>query len=720
MTQTKTTKRALLAAAVSLLVCLAMLIGSTFAWFTDTATTGVNKIAAGNLELGLRYSTDFVTWADAEDSTEIFDKDALWEPGYTEVVYFEVENKGNLALKYRVGTNLIKNVKGKNEAGNVIDLTDYIKFGIVPVTEKLADRAAALAKITDPIDFANLFVSENSLDAKGDKAIFAMVVFMPTSVKNEANHNGTDIPSIEFGVQVVATQKAYESDSYNNTYDANATYPNFAFAKYTEAEDVVLKGGNFEAVVPAAAELQTESGEEVAKGTEIVMNIDEADELESNITIGAGDKIVPYTITFETSDGEKLVATGEPITVKMDIGAGRTGDIKLYHYDDEITYTDYNSATGILTFEASDFSPYTVVEVGAITADTSWYNDTDTEFALSDAGDMFGLAELVDGGNTFAGKTVSLKNDIDLQYAEFEAIGDMNNPFSGNLNGNGKTISNLKITKTDWGESTGAAGKASENRQALISTYAPSGECVIKDLTINNASVVGCRGVGVLIAKSAGGNFTTNTLTVTNIKITGDVKVECQYEAAAVIGSTDALKELSNITVDVSADSYISNLKNGTTGRAMCIGSVGGWIKVSKADNIVSNMNVLGRDGCIGGIFGEVLGQSTVSYLSNLSYSGKVTAVDYDNQHKIQGSIVSFTKYFNGLLVGMPRYSVVADEETCTSTGSLELKMLDGSVLTTNYMGEWYEEWAVDLFGGGYDTGVSDYAKKSFSKNYAG
>ena len=43
----KSTKRALLTSVLAMVVCLAMLVGSTFAWFTDTATTGVNKIQAG-------------------------------------------------------------------------------------------------------------------------------------------------------------------------------------------------------------------------------------------------------------------------------------------------------------------------------------------------------------------------------------------------------------------------------------------------------------------------------------------------------------------------------------------------------------------------------------------------------------------------------------------------------------------------------------------------
>ena len=48
------------------------------------------------------------------------------------------------------------------------------------------------------------------------------------------------------------------------------------------------------------------------------------------------------------------------------------------------------------------------------TSDVSWYNDTDTEFHLTTAEQLAGLAEIVNGGNTLAGKTIYLDADLDL------------------------------------------------------------------------------------------------------------------------------------------------------------------------------------------------------------------------------------------------------------------------------------------------------------------
>ena len=116
MENSKSTKRALLTSALALLMCVTMLVGATFAWFTDTASTGVNKIQAGNLDVKLEYATAWnedgsvKTWADAEGKTLTFktaDNRAadqiLWEPGCTyELPQLRVVNKGNLALKYKL------------------------------------------------------------------------------------------------------------------------------------------------------------------------------------------------------------------------------------------------------------------------------------------------------------------------------------------------------------------------------------------------------------------------------------------------------------------------------------------------------------------------------------------------------------------------------------------------------------------------------------------
>ena len=117
MNESTKTKKALRGSLFALFLCIVLLIGTTFAWFTDTASTGVNKIQAGNLDVELEYSHDMVNWQAANENTQMFNDDnVLWEPGHTEVVYLRVKNAGNLALKYNIATNSYDMERGKNAA----------------------------------------------------------------------------------------------------------------------------------------------------------------------------------------------------------------------------------------------------------------------------------------------------------------------------------------------------------------------------------------------------------------------------------------------------------------------------------------------------------------------------------------------------------------------------------------------------------------------------
>ena len=132
MTKKYSTKKALLASALSLLLCVSMLVGTTFAWFTDSVTSANNIIMAGNLDVELEYSTDMVNWTAVDANTNVFKEGALWEPGYTEVVYLRVSNVGSLAMKYKLGVNVASETEGKTRDNNTpFKLSDYIEYGII-------------------------------------------------------------------------------------------------------------------------------------------------------------------------------------------------------------------------------------------------------------------------------------------------------------------------------------------------------------------------------------------------------------------------------------------------------------------------------------------------------------------------------------------------------------------------------------------------------------
>ena len=200
MTKTKSTKRALLMSALSLLMCVSMLIGSTFAWFTDTASTAVNKIQSGKLDVVLEMSTDGTNWESAEGKTLTFKtKDnraadqILWEPGCTyELPQLRVVNKGNLALKYKIQ---ITGIQGDAKLNEVIDWT---------------------------INDADINLTEGHLTAGQQGAAFTIKGHMQETAGNK--YQGLTIDGI--GITVVATQDTVENDSVDNQYDKDATYLN--------------------------------------------------------------------------------------------------------------------------------------------------------------------------------------------------------------------------------------------------------------------------------------------------------------------------------------------------------------------------------------------------------------------------------------------------------------------------------------------------------------
>lgn len=222
------TKRALLTSVLALVLSLAMLAGTTFAWFTDTASTGVNRIVSGNLDVGLKYWDKESGWLDAEDSKDLFDENALWEPGYTQIVYLKVKNDGNLALTYAMQITPVHETVGVNVDGEEFKLSDYIKFGWTAFTVDgngapvALDREAAQTGVGGGAQLGTTLHRQAELPlGAGAEELVALVAWMPENVGNEANYS-TVQPTIELSLKVLATQAAVENDSFNTTYDRDA------------------------------------------------------------------------------------------------------------------------------------------------------------------------------------------------------------------------------------------------------------------------------------------------------------------------------------------------------------------------------------------------------------------------------------------------------------------------------------------------------------------
>ena len=245
MTKMKTTKSALISSILALFLCFTMLLGTTFAWFTDSVTSANNIIQSGTLDILLEYyDVEDAEWKDVNDSTDILTGD-LWEPGYTDVAYLRIKNNGSLALKYALSVNVVSEKEGTNKAGETFKLSDYIYFDVVEGKEPVfADRVEAMAAVDSETKISKGYAQSASLGANSEFVYLAMVVFMPTDVGNEANHNGENIPEIDLGINIFATQDTVESDSFGTDYDADNAVGSVAEANAMLAEnkDVTLMG----------------------------------------------------------------------------------------------------------------------------------------------------------------------------------------------------------------------------------------------------------------------------------------------------------------------------------------------------------------------------------------------------------------------------------------------------------------------------------------------
>lgn len=215
MKEKKVTKKAIFASLLSVAVCTSMLIGTSYAWFTDSVTSSGNIIKSGTLDI------DFQVYENGEYKTvngAIFGSDILWEPGYVAWKNVQVKNNGTLALKY---TLKVDGVALDNKLAEVIDVY-YAPAEMVQPNERP--------------DFANYadyykgtlsdFLGEEDVDIKGNLLPGAveqatLVLKMQEGAGNEYQNQTIG----EFSLSIVATQDTVEEDTFNNQYDKDAEYP---------------------------------------------------------------------------------------------------------------------------------------------------------------------------------------------------------------------------------------------------------------------------------------------------------------------------------------------------------------------------------------------------------------------------------------------------------------------------------------------------------------
>ena len=272
MNNKRATKRALLTSVTALAMCVVMLVGTTFAWFTDTASTGVNKIRAGNLKMEVTYknaetlnnSLTDTKFEPVTKETPVFNNNAFWEPGHVEFAVLNVKNIGTLALKYKLGINIASETGSTNVYGNKFELSNYIKFAVIDGDQSNLGRDKLVAAAGEGTKLSKGYTPTEEHLLKGENKIVTLVVWMPTTVGNEANYKvaeGITAPSIDLGINVVATQYTYEKDSFDEKYDEDAAYP-VVVSNQEQVNDAITNAANKKAtiVMPANTTFTLDSG----------------------------------------------------------------------------------------------------------------------------------------------------------------------------------------------------------------------------------------------------------------------------------------------------------------------------------------------------------------------------------------------------------------------------------------------------------------------------
>lgn len=350
----KQTKKTLLLSAVTLLICISMLIGSTFAWFTDQVTSFGNKIQSGSLKVDLEL-LDKATgeWNSLKTSqAPIFNYDK-WEPGYIDTKILKIENEGNLALKW---------VAKFYSEKQLSILADVIDVYVLPSNTELAyptDRSlAGYTHVGTLSDFINSIeeTTNGSLEAK-QSAYLGIALKMREEAGNEYQNLSL---GGAFDIRIFATQHTSESDSFNNQYDKNSLFDGFVDKSILTSQGKYLNDGadsvNFSiyhkgvkivaASVPASAIAN--------KDKPVTITIRAIDSY-----IEAGENTQSFAYDIDVTNLKSNLKGDQLVTVVIAAPKG-LASIKAYHKNELLTDAVYDEVAGTITFKTANFSPFAV------------------------------------------------------------------------------------------------------------------------------------------------------------------------------------------------------------------------------------------------------------------------------------------------------------------------------------------------------------------------
>ena len=446
------TKHALLMSLTSLMLCVSMLIGSTFAWFTDSVTSGVNRIVSGNLDVTLKHQNRTVTSAtDVDNNTKLFTDIDLWEPGAYVYETFTVGNAGNLALKYQMKLNAL------NPTGGV-DLRDVIK---VATTNTAPNERADVTGLSYTTLNSWSWSGEGNILPQGESDTITVVLYWAPnadSVDNQYNVKDKAV-GIDVGVTLTATQYTNESDSFDNTYDAAATQPTITTASATET--VAEDGSATLTAAVAPAESSTTSVEFPANaltGESVSMTVSTTDASSASATFAISNGSAAIgSISFDfgdavTSFNDNSESTA---TVTTYIATGLTKEnitvINTSYNNAKANVVSYDDQTGKLVFTTDHFSDFVIYDSTAVAAvGNKVYTTLQAAVSAAGSGDTVTLLKDVQPKERiYVGEGVTLNGGGHTIDGTGTNVSNQYNCFLVNL-ANGSTLENATVIKAGY------------------------------------------------------------------------------------------------------------------------------------------------------------------------------------------------------------------------------------------------------------------------------
>ncbi len=442
----KKTKNSLLHSVIALLLCISMLIGTTFAWFSDKISSSNNIITAGNLDLEMYWTDDLNSgeWRNVEEDghNTIFNYDN-WEPGYTDVKYIKLVNAGELALNYKLS---LTPQNGVGKLAEVINV--YFAEGGVNVEQRSDLKNLKVIGLLNNVlnggataDGTLLAAEQSSPLHPSGEVIVTMAMNMIITAGNEYQNEDAG----QFTITALATQAPFEQDSFGSDYDSKAEMPTILTPGKVSVnvtpdngkvptDGVTLNGDGISAFVPAGVTMEDDADK-------LTLSVTPLKNTTSDITVVNNEVLIPVDVHIdgvaEDNTVPIVIELGEVLPKYMNMG-----NYHLFHVEDGTTskMTLVNDASELTAHNTFTYDPLTgEVSVAmtsfsevAMVADTSkawqgkvdydWYDVSKTELTVANADQLHAFSQIVGGmaagiaRDSFEGKTVKLLSDINLNH----------------------------------------------------------------------------------------------------------------------------------------------------------------------------------------------------------------------------------------------------------------------------------------------------------------